>query len=58
MLASGKQIGYLHIVKGSVMVDGKEFAAGDAFAVDPATELNLEATAELEALWFELPADF
>jgi len=55
-LASNNSIGYLHMVKGELSVNGDTFAAGDAFAIDPAQELNIVATADVEALWFELPA--
>lgn len=55
-LASNENIGYLHIVKGALEVNGENFAAGDAFAIDPAQKLDVQATLDLEALWFELPA--
>lgn len=53
-----KQIGYLHIIKGEIMVDNTYFEAGDAFAIDPAEKINLKALSEIEALWFELPAKY
>lgn len=55
-LDSGTQLGYLHIIKGELTVDGENFAAGDAFSVEPSETLELEAIATLEAMWFELPA--
>ena len=54
-LAPTKQSGYLHIVKGELVVDGQSFVAGDAFSVEPLQKLKLEAISTLEALWFELP---
>jgi redox-sensitive bicupin YhaK (pirin superfamily) len=57
-LTAQKQIGYLHIIKGEIMVDGDYFEAGDAFSVDPSQSINLKALSELEALWFELPAKY
>jgi redox-sensitive bicupin YhaK (pirin superfamily) len=57
-LNSHKRPGYLHIIKGEVMVDGQYFEAGDAFKVEPTKILELEAISTLEALWFELPAKF
>jgi redox-sensitive bicupin YhaK (pirin superfamily) len=54
-LAPTKQLGYLHIVKGELVVDGQSFVAGDAFSVEPLQKLTLQAISTLEALWFELP---
>ncbi len=54
-LISNKQLGYLHIIKGELMVDGRYFEAGDAFKVEPTQKLELKALSTLEALWFELP---
>ena len=54
-LGSGKQLGYLHIVKGELTVDGETFVAGDAFSVAPSQTHVLKAILTLEALWFELP---
>lgn len=55
-LNSEQQIGYLHIVKGGLLVDGEEFNAGDAFAIDPEQHCEVKANAALEALWFNLPS--
>ncbi|PKH06633.1 pirin family protein [Moritella sp. Urea-trap-13] len=54
-LDSGKHLGYLHIIKGELTVDGEKFAAGDAFSVEPSETLKIEAISTLEAMWFELP---
>lgn len=56
-LDSGKHLGYLHIIKGELTIDGEKFVAGDAFTVNPSETIELEAIAKLEAMWFELPAD-
>lgn len=56
-LDSRKHLGYLHIIKGELMVGGDIFVAGDAFSVNPSEILVLEAISTLEALWFELPAE-
>jgi redox-sensitive bicupin YhaK (pirin superfamily) len=57
-LESGKQLGYLHIIKGEISIDGKTFVAGDAFSVEPSEAIELKATSTLEAMWFELPAQY
>lgn len=54
-LVSHKRPGYLHIIKGKLMVDGHYFEAGDAFSVEPTQKFELEAISSIEALWFELP---
>lgn len=48
-------IGYLHLVKGELKVAGESFTAGDAFAMEPKQQLELQASTDLEALWFTLP---
>jgi redox-sensitive bicupin YhaK (pirin superfamily) len=55
-LNTEQQIGYLHIVKGSLLVDGEEFNAGDAFALDSQQHCEVKASSALEALWFNLPS--
>ena len=54
-LATGKRLGYLHVVAGNIDVDGNAFEAGDAFAVDSDKTLLVKATESLTALWFDLP---
>jgi len=49
------RIGYLHIIKGGIIAEGKHFFAGDAFAVEPEHALELQAISAVEALWFDLP---
>jgi len=49
-------VGYLHLIKGELVVDNKTFVAGDAFTVEQSEALALVATSSVEALWFELPA--
>jgi len=48
-------VGYLHLVKGEIMVGGKRLVAGDAFTLDQSESSALMATSAVEALWFELP---
>jgi redox-sensitive bicupin YhaK (pirin superfamily) len=55
-LSSRKHLGYLHIIKGELTVDGENFVAGDAFSVEPSQKHVIKAIATIEALWFELPA--
>ncbi|GHB69616.1 hypothetical protein GCM10008107_18680 [Psychrosphaera saromensis] len=55
-LNTEQQTGYLHIVKGSLLVDGEEFNAGDAFAIDSQQHCEVKANSALEALWFNLPS--
>jgi hypothetical protein len=52
------RIGYLHIIKGEVMINGVYFGAGDALASEGKQALELESLSKLEALWFELPVKF
>ena len=54
-LSATRRLGYLHLIKGELMVDGQYFSAGDAFEVAPKQKLALEVISTLEALWFELP---
>ncbi|WP_235605226.1 pirin family protein [Rheinheimera salexigens] len=54
-LTPGDYIGYLHLVKGELKVANESFTAGDAFAMDPKQQLELQASSDLEALWFTLP---
>lgn len=56
-LVAQQRAGYLHLIKGELRVNDQNFAAGDAFAVEPSQQLELEAISTLEALWFELPAN-
>jgi redox-sensitive bicupin YhaK (pirin superfamily) len=55
-LHTEQHIGYLHIVKGSLLVNGEEFSEGDAFAIDPQQSYEVKANDALEALWFNLPS--
>ncbi|MGI5309778.1 pirin family protein [Rheinheimera sp. WS51] len=55
-LTPGDYIGYLHLVKGELNVAGESFSAGDAFAMEPKQAFELQASSDVEALWFELPA--
>lgn len=50
------RVGYLHVVKGQLVADDVEFCAGDAFALSAEEATELAITADVEALWFNLPA--
>lgn len=51
-----KRSQYLHVVKGSLEVNGEVFTAGDGVGMVDEDAINLVAKDELEALWFDLPA--
>ena len=57
-LTAHTYIGYLHIVKGKLRIEGDTFVAGDAFSINPSQKLALEAISLVEALWFELPTKY
>lgn len=54
-LNTEQRMGYLHIIKGQLNVNGEQFSAGDGFAIEPEQSLEIKADANLEALWFDLP---
>lgn len=54
-LNTGSQQGYLHIIKGELSANDLVFKAGDAFALDTGESVTVNATDEVEAIWFELP---
>jgi redox-sensitive bicupin YhaK (pirin superfamily) len=53
-LASGRRA-YVHVARGSVTVQGKRLAAGDALKIDKVGEITLEQGAQAEVLLFDLP---
>ena len=55
---SGARVKYLHIVTGSVQLDGALFYAGDGIGVDKAEAITLKAQEDLVALWFDLPSTY
>lgn len=55
-LATNDRLGYLHLVSGSVEVNGQFFSAGDAFGIESEQKLDVVASEDLKALWFDLPA--
>lgn len=57
-LTSGKYVGYFHIVRGELIVNGIDLKTGDAFSSEPDELLKFEATSDIEALWFELPTNY
>lgn len=46
---------YIHVARGSVKVDGQPLLEGDALMIDTTANLLMEAVAESEVLWFDLP---
>ena len=54
-LQTGERLGYLHLVSGSIAIDGQVFVSGDGFAVDDNEQVVVKATQPFKALWFDLP---
>ncbi|WP_413282895.1 pirin family protein [Vibrio sp. MA40-2] len=54
-LCSELGMGYLHLIKGQIMVDEQVFNQGDAFTIEPDKTLVVKADTSIEALWFDLP---
>ena len=54
-LQTETRLGYLHLIKGKMIVNGQTFQQGDAFSVEPGQKLDIKANTRLEALWFDLP---
>ena len=46
---------YMHVVKGDARVNGQRLSPGDGLKVQAMTMLEVQATADLFALWFDLP---
>lgn len=66
VLSAGKQLpivvpagrnAYLHVARGQLRAGEQALQAGDALLVTAETALQLQATAEAELLWFDLPAE-
>jgi hypothetical protein len=53
-LAAGR-LGYLHVVRGAVTVNGQRLAGGDAAKVRDEAQLQISAEADSELLLFDLP---
>jgi len=53
---TANRVGYLHIVSGSLVANGTDFSAGDAFMVSADEVTEIVASNDVEALWFDLPA--
>jgi hypothetical protein len=53
-VADGRVI-YVHVVSGSLMINGEQLAEGDGITVRDSAEINFEATATAQALLFDLP---
>jgi redox-sensitive bicupin YhaK (pirin superfamily) len=47
--------GYLHIVKGKLTADDVYYSQGDAFTVNSGKQVKIWASADIEAIWFDLP---
>ncbi len=56
-LADGRA-GYVHVAKGSVMVNGRALQAGDALKITDEKSVVLENGSNAEVLVFDLPAQF
>lgn len=54
-LQSKLGFGYLHVVKGQLSVGKDIFEKGDAFATKEKEAIELTASSDLEAIWFDLP---
>jgi redox-sensitive bicupin YhaK (pirin superfamily) len=46
---------YLHMARGNIEIDGRQFESGDAVMLDGSAELHIKANAESEILLFDLP---
>jgi hypothetical protein len=53
-LASGR-LGYLHLIRGGLTVNGQRLEGGDAAKVRDEGELSIRADADAELLFFDLP---
>ncbi|RRJ84076.1 pirin family protein [Aestuariirhabdus litorea] len=47
--------GYLHLISGTLSLDNRSLAAGDAAVVEGQAQAELRVEAPIEALWFDLP---
>ena len=47
--------GYLHVVAGQAVTDGAQFEAGDGLGLSAGESIDIEASQDLTALWFDLP---
>ncbi|HEY0906819.1 MAG TPA: pirin family protein [Methylophilus sp.] len=57
MVVPAGRSAYLHVARGQLRVGEQALQAGDALLVTAETALQLQATAEAELLWFDLPAE-
>lgn len=46
--------GYVQVVTGSVRVDGRTLVEGDAFTIEPGTDITIEAEVASQVIWFDL----
>jgi len=49
------RIGYVHVARGAVTVNGVDLKAGDALRIDDEPEVTLNGAADAELLLFDLP---
>ncbi|MCU7554100.1 pirin family protein [Alteromonas sp. ASW11-19] len=47
--------GYLHVINGSLDIDGSIYRAGDAIGLSEEDTITITASQTAEALWFDLP---
>ncbi|WP_426417028.1 pirin family protein [Aestuariirhabdus sp. LZHN29] len=47
--------GYLHLISGTLTVDGSHLTPGDGATVQGLAEVHMAITSPIEALWFDLP---
>lgn len=52
---SAGRLGYLHLVRGAVEVNGQPLATGDAVMISDETRVAIRAEADSELLFFDLP---
>ncbi len=54
LLPASRKNGYLHIISGHAQVGNKHLTTGDALISEDEKTLTLEASTDIEALWFDL----
>ncbi|MEG3791232.1 pirin family protein [Lysobacter sp. CCNWLW3] len=50
------RLGYVHVVRGTVQVNGVELKAGDAVKIEQETQVTLDRGTDAEVLLFDLPS--
>ncbi len=49
------RVGYVHVIQGTLRIDGELLAAGDGAAFSDQADVTAHAVDGVEALWFDLP---